>query len=73
MWGGGEVYDHLMSTRNIHFDCTQDTHMISKNYEESGYGPHSRFDNHLVLISTCFHVHDKWATRKMQPYKVDGS
>jgi hypothetical protein len=33
-----DLYDHLISTKNFHFDSEQDIHTSSKDYDESGYG-----------------------------------
>jgi hypothetical protein len=50
---GGEVdlYDHLMSTKNLHFDNEQNIHKHSKSLQQSGYN----LANHLVPI-VCSHT-----------------
>ena len=46
MGGGGVIYDQSNEHENPHFNNEYNTHMNSKNHEESGYG----LDLDLVTI-----------------------
>jgi hypothetical protein len=58
----GDLYDHLMNTRNVHFDNEEDIHMSSKTYEANDYG------NELDLLIINLHpsdiLYEKWVQRE---------